>query len=391
MPYAPATRAIYDADSHIMELPDFLKKYADPAIRDQIPEVSYSASIVTDEEVAVIMDQGGRHSDEHRAAQIALGDQLIAKSKEIQGLGAFDAADRTIAMDMLGFAKQLVFATHSLRMPFSPSSKLEPQLRYGASRAHNRHMADFCKADKRLIGVAAIPLDAPDLAIAELDWVLEQGLGAVWVPHRAPLGHAPGHVDLEPFWARLADSRVPFVLHVGGAPLQIDKSWANNGRAAVKDWLGGGENVRTKDAALLHQLPETFISMMVLDGVLERHPNLTGAVVELGAGWVPELLRRLDWVARTWGRTDANIQAQKRKPSEQIEAQLAFTPVPTENLGVMLDTSSPDLYLFSSDYPHIEGGRDPLGKFGGFLEDRSEAVKAKFFTENFLRVLPNAA
>jgi hypothetical protein len=80
MPYAPATRAIYDADSHIMELPDFLKKYADPAIRDQIPEVSYSASIVTDEEVAVIMNQGGRHSDEHRAAQIALGDQLIAKS-----------------------------------------------------------------------------------------------------------------------------------------------------------------------------------------------------------------------------------------------------------------------------------------------------------------------
>jgi predicted TIM-barrel fold metal-dependent hydrolase len=337
------------------------------------------------------MNQGGRHSDEHRAAQIALGDQLIAKSKEIQGLGAFDAADRTIAMDMLGFAKQLVFATHSLRMPFSPSSKLEPHLRYGASRAHNRHMADFCKADKRLIGVAAIPLDAPDLAIAELDWVLEQGLGAVWVPHRAPLGHAPGHVDLEPFWARLAEARVPFVLHVGGAPLQIDKSWANNGRAAVKDWLGGGENVRTKDAALLHQLPETFISMMVLDGVLERHPNLTGAVVELGAGWVPEMLRRLDWVARTWGRTDANIQAQKRKPSEQIEAQLAFTPVPTENLGVMLDTSSPDLYLFSSDYPHIEGGRDPLGKFGGFLEDRSEAVKAKFFTENFLRVLPNAA
>jgi predicted TIM-barrel fold metal-dependent hydrolase len=391
LPYAPATRAIYDADSHIMELPDFLKKYADPAIRDQIPEVSYSASIVTDEEVAVIMNQGGRHSDEHRAAQIALGDQLIAKSKEIQGLGAFDAADRTIAMDMLGFAKQLVFATHSLRMPFSPSSKLEPHLRYGASRAHNRHMADFCKADKRLIGVAAIPLDAPDLAIAELDWVLEQGLGAVWVPHRAPLGHAPGHVDLEPFWARLAEARVPFVLHVGGAPLQIDKSWANNGRAAVKDWLGGGENVRTKDAALLHQLPETFISMMVLDGVLERHPNLTGAVVELGAGWVPEMLRRLDWVARTWGRTDANIQAQKRKPSEQIEAQLAFTPVPTENLGVMLDTSSPDLYLFSSDYPHIEGGRDPLGKFGGFLEDRSEAVKAKFFTENFLRVLPNAA
>src|SRR6185295_7852415 len=81
-----ANRAIYDADSHIMELPDFLQKYADPAIRDEVPAVSYSASVVTDEEVAVIMGQGGRHSDSHIAQQIALGDRLIEKSKEIQAL-----------------------------------------------------------------------------------------------------------------------------------------------------------------------------------------------------------------------------------------------------------------------------------------------------------------
>ena len=48
MTYAPAHRAFYDADSHIMELPDFLQKYADPALRPEIPAVSYSASIVTD-------------------------------------------------------------------------------------------------------------------------------------------------------------------------------------------------------------------------------------------------------------------------------------------------------------------------------------------------------
>jgi hypothetical protein len=114
MPYAPASRAYYDADSHIMELPDFLKKYADPQLRDEIPEVSYSASIVTDEEVAVIMAQGGRHSSDHVSAQIALGDRLIESSKEIQALGAFNSTDRSTAMDLLGFRKQLVFATHSV-------------------------------------------------------------------------------------------------------------------------------------------------------------------------------------------------------------------------------------------------------------------------------------
>ena len=391
MTYAPSGRTIYDADSHIMELPDFLKKYADPGLREQIPEVSYSASIVTDEEVAVIMGQGGRHSAEHVAAQVALGDRLISASKEIQALGAFDSADRVTALDMLGFRKQLVFATHSVAMPFSASTRLEPTLRYGAARAHNRHMADFCRADARLIGVAVIPLDDPALAMAELEFALKSGLGAAWLPHRPCGDRSPGHVDFDPLWARLAEARVPFVLHVGGAPLQLAKAWMNNGRPATKDWLGGGENLRTKDIALLHEGPEAFLTMLVLDGVLERHPGLRGACVELGAGWVPELLRRLDWVVKHWSRNDANLQGLSRIPSQQMTDQLAFTPFVFEEVGRFIDQSNPDLYLFSSDYPHIEGGRDPIGRFEAALGDRDDAIRQKFYADNFLRIFPTAA
>lgn len=77
-----------------------------------------------------------------------------------------------------------------------------------------------------------------------------------------------------------------------------------------------------------------------------------------------------------------------RAPSSE---QMAFTPFPLEDLGVMLNQSSPDLCLFSSDHPHIEGGRDPIGKFDRHLEGRGEAIKAKFYSENFLRVVPHAA
>jgi len=389
MTYVPETRAIYDADSHIMELPDFLKRYADPDIRDDIPEVNYSASIVTDEEVAEIMDQGGKHSAEHVQAQIDMGDGLIAASKEIQALGAFNSADRTKAMDMLGFKKQLVFATHSVALPFHPSSKTDPKLRYGATRAHNRHMADFCGSDDRLMGVGVVPLDDPERAMIELDFAINSGLEAIWVPHRAPIGFSCGHVDLEPFWAMLADSGTPFLLHVGGSPLQALKAWSNNGKAAVKDWMGGGENVRTKDAMLMHQVPETFISMMVAEGLFERHQNLRGAVVELGAGWVPEMLHRLDDITRIYSRSDTSVRFD-RKPSEQITAQMGFTPFPHEDVKRLIAQSNPDLYLFSSDYPHMEGGRDPLGKFDRHLEGASDAVKDAFFTENFLRIWPDA-
>ena len=390
MTYAPADRQFFDADSHIMELPDFLKAYADPSIRDAIPEVSYSASLVTDEEVATIMEQGGRHSEAHIAAQIAMGDELIAHSKEIQALGAFNKADRSQALDLLGFEKQLVFATHSVAFPFHPSQKKDPVLRYGATRAHNRHMADFCSDDPRLMGIGIIPLDEPQLAMQELEFALSQGLQAIWVPHRAPGERSPGHVDLEPFWELLADSGTPFVLHVGGAPLQALKSWSNNGRAPVKDWMGGGENVRTKDAALMHQPPETFLSMLILDGVLDRHPKLRGAAVELGAGWVPEMVRRLDWVAKIYGRVDESVRFE-RPPSQQISEQLAFTPFPHENVHHLIEESNEDLYLFSSDYPHVEGGRNPIGKFESHLTNAPESAKQKFYTDNFLRLWPGAA
>jgi predicted TIM-barrel fold metal-dependent hydrolase len=390
MTYAPPDRVIYDADSHIMELPDFLKRYADPDIRAEVPEVSYSASLVTDEEVAVIVGQGGRHSAEHVSAQLALGDRLIESSKEIQALGAFNATDRSKALDLLGFKRQLVFATHSVATPFSPSSKISPRLRYGASRAHNRHMADFCGGDARLMGVAVVPLDDPDLALAELDFALEAGLAAAWVPHRPCGDKSPGHVAFEPFWKQLAASGTPFVLHVGGSPLQLAKAWANNGRPPSRDWMGGGENLRTKDMAVLHQGPETFLSMMVLEGVFERHPNLRGASVELGAGWVPSLLDRLDWVAKHWGRVDQMLAGFTRTPSAQLTQQMAFTPFVFEPVGELIDQSNDALYLFSTDYPHVEGGKNPIGRFEAALGERAEPVRERFYAENFLRVFPDA-
>ena len=388
MTYAPSDRAYYDADSHIMELPDFLTSYAEEEFRDQIPLVSYSASLVTDEEVAEIVAQGNRHSEQHITKMRAMGDTLIRDVKEIQALGAFNATERTEAMDMLGFARQLVFATHSVNLPFHASSKIDPGLRYAATRAHNRHMKDFCADDARLMGIAVIPLDDPIRACAELDFVLEGGFAAVWVPHRACGDKSPGHVEFDSFWARLAESGTPFVLHVGGAPLQLGKAWMNNGRAPVKDWMGGGENVRSKDAATMHQGPETFLSALIMDGVLEAHPNLRGAAVELGAGWVPELLRRLDMVAHTYARVDPTLKSFTRKPSEQIREQLAFTPFVSEDVGRLVTESNDDLYLFSSDYPHTEGGRDPIARFESTLTNSSDGVKEKFYADNFLRLFP---
>ena len=213
------------------------------------------------------------------------------------------------------------------------------------------------------MGVGVIPLQEPELAMIELDFAIKAGLETMWIPHYASGDRSPGHVDLDPFWGKLAASGIPFVMHIGGSPLQLDKRWNNNGKPPSRDWMGGGENVRAKDMAVLHQGPETFLSMMVLDGVFERHPDLRGAAVELGAGWVPELLERLDWVVRSWSRVDQYLAELDRIPSETLREQMSFTPFAFEDVGMLTDVSHDDLYLFSSDYPHVEGGKDPIGRF----------------------------
>jgi hypothetical protein len=63
--------------------------------------------------------------------------------KNFAATGSFIAADRSRALDLLGFSSQLVFNTfHNRRLhDWEHSGDLE--LAYGAARAHNRGMVEF--------------------------------------------------------------------------------------------------------------------------------------------------------------------------------------------------------------------------------------------------------
>ena len=41
-------RIIFDADSHLMELPDYLREFADPDIRDRLPKLGETATAIFD-------------------------------------------------------------------------------------------------------------------------------------------------------------------------------------------------------------------------------------------------------------------------------------------------------------------------------------------------------
>ena len=71
-----------------------------------------------------------------------------------------------------------------------------------------------------------------------------------------------------------------------------------------------------------------------------------------------------------------------------MRRQVRFTPFPGEDVGKMITQSSPELYLFSSDYPHPEGTKDPIGKFEHSMDNADvDADARQLFYEDNMRTL----
>ncbi len=383
MSYA-GDRVVYDADSHLMELPDFLERHADAKIRSLLPDL---AAALTGSFAAEAYAGRDAHDPAYADEIAALGDNLTRGPKWHDALGAFSGIERGRALNLLGFQRQIIFSSFCARLIFDAASD---DIGYGAAAAHNRAMTEFCAGDPRLMGVAMVPLQDVERAVAEIDAVIEAGLAAVWIPADAPGGRSPGHNDHDPIWARLQEAGLPFILHVGSAPLSIDDAWMNDGKPNTVSARGGAEIIGSKDLTVIHHASQRFISTLILDGVLEQYPNLRGGVIEIGAGWVPDMLRRLDSAVEIWSKSEPQLAEMKRTPSQQAVAQLRFTPYPFEPVSQLVSESSPELYMFSSDYPHAEGGRDPLGRFSKTTSELSAEAQHQFFAQNFLDLYPNA-
>jgi uncharacterized protein len=366
-------RSVIDADSHLMEWPSFLADHAPAEIADRLPAIRGGLT-------GLDLDTPGPTEQERRAL-IALGGDVIRRGpKWHRALGATVPADRSTALDQLGFERQVIY-TSLCAFLFSIE---DPALRYAAYDAHNRAVGAFCQGDPRLSGVAMSDLDVPEAGIRVLDAAVELGLGQVWIPARAPGRRSPGHPRNDGFWERLSAEGMPFVLHVGSAPLSIDAEWTDDGDAAD----GGpppeprAEIIGSKDLMVVYQPFERFLSTLVLDGVLERFPLLRGGAIEVGAGWVPDMIRRLDHAVTIWSRSERRLADFQRLPSEQAGEQLRFTPYPFEDVGVLFGVSDPRLYMFSSDYPHAEGGHDPVRRFDASLAGQDAAAVNGFYHEN---------
>ena len=376
---------IYDADTHMMEHPEWIYNFADKDIKEHLEPI-----VEGDEDVLKRIDQALANFELRQSSP-----SILQKAKEQfmgwnhkgwEGLGAFNAEERKIANDLLGFKAHIVFPTSAFDQVLAAK---EDRIILGGVEALNRGMASFCSVDSRMYGAAYIPFAfGEDIALKLLKDAISQGFSVIMIDTIAPQGKkAFTHPDFDIVWQEIQDNDVAITLHVGA-----DNSWDpvplsfyNNGGKVPAHKEGDAPRDALAYMGISYNA-ELFLASMIFDGVFSRFPKLRVGVVELGASWIISWMKHLDQSYRAFRRLQ-DLSQVKKLPSEYVQDHIKITAFPGEDIGWLLDNGASDLLMFASDYPHHEGTDDPISRFEKTMISSSAEQKEKFYTNNFKHLI----
>ena len=205
-------------------------------------------------------------------------------------------------------------------------------------RTADEGIAAWCKAHSdRFLGITSPSLQFPDLAAAQLEYAVKQ-LG-----HRAAAiaGHMNGESFSDPkydvFWSKAQELSVPVFEHPAGADNIIkENAW----RGLAGD-LGN----------IIGNPLETgfFLTRMILDGTLDKFPNLR-LIGAHGGGYLPSYLGRTEVACQV--RRNANCNNAKQ-PTEYFKDQIfvdsmVFSPEDIRHLVAKIPATQ---VLYGTDIP----------------------------------------
>ena len=322
--------------------------------------------------------------------------------------GAIDLGRRAEVMNMQGVDKALVFPGLGLVgyvLASSPEfARMVMALPYDAQEcqalgrsiivaSNEWAIRSVEKGDaRRLHTVGLITTESVEAMTSQARDLIERGIRALWIPSGTPpAGTSPADPAFDPFWHLLADADVAALLHIGTDSGFADPLWSRGVEAFVPFGSSTEFILSPFAGATMHQAAETFVTTMVLGGVFERVPHLRFGAIELGAQWLGPLARRLDIWAQVFPKALQNVLTMP--PSAYIARNVRVAPFHFEPIDDFFE-QYPDLadsYCYSSDYPHVEGGRDAKRAFVQRLARLGPAVMKKFFVTNGAWLLPDRA
>jgi len=188
----------------------------------------------------------------------------------------------------------------------------------------------------RIRWFASLPWQFPNLALAELERCLAKGAVGVVV-----LGNIAGKPLTDPLfapvWEAIDRKSLPVFIHPTAPP-------------------GIGE-MGMNEFNLTPPLGFTFdtslaVARMVLDGFIDRYPNLK-LIAGHGGGTIPYLAGRMDFC---WEKHPAAREKIQQPPSEYLRRVYCDSVLFRQDaLEMAINVFGPDNVMYGSDYPHAIG------------------------------------
>jgi len=320
--------------------------------------------------------------------------------------GAADPSRRVAVMDAMGIKRQLMFPTSGMFGVFLVH--LHPDYGYGKElkrdrkeyglelvKAYNQWGMKVARYSDRVRPALPLFADNVERLMETTRELIDNGVRALWMPSGMPPGgKSPAHPDLDPFWSLMEEREIAVCLHIGldshifGTDVWSDappfKGFKAQGEFRLDPWSMANQ----------HTTSQNFVLTMVLGGVFERHPMLRFGIIELGAGWIGPLCDLMDmWYEQDPGRVKDRERTTfrlPRKPSYYVKRNVRVSGFDFEPFAkYVTQYGLEDVLSFATDYPHVEGGQNPIGRTYENLKPLGPEVVEKFFVTNGRWLLPD--
>ena len=237
-----------------------------------------------------------------------------------------------------------------------------------SARAQNNNLAQAVAnhPDRFLALGATVPLQDIDMAIAEMDRVVDE-LGFKGLQIGGTIaGHNLDEPRFRPFWQAVAAKGIPVILHPDG----YEESH-RFGSYFMTNCIGNP--LETMVAA----------NRMIFSGLLEELPNLKIVLLH-GGGYLPFYASRAD---HTWKiRPETRVNIPDHPPSYYMKQlfydTMVFQPLYLRHL---VDVVGSDQVMAGTDFPFDMGETDPLGLIDS-TEGLSDVERVAMKGANAVRV-----
>lgn len=293
---------VIDSDGHARDLDELIKPHLDEPFRNRrtpyIPREPYDRS---------------------------LGGTL--------GQSGVNLEERLVAMDRQEIDTAVLYPTAGLGIGLIR----EPAYAAALCRAYNSYIGDYCKASPRLKAVANLPIHNAKEAAGELNRaVTKLGLVGGMLAAQAHNKNL-GSPEFYPLYAEAERMEVPVAIHAFG---------------------GDEPGTEIFDQFIcLHTTGHPFpvlrqLTAMIFGGIPELFPKLKIGYLEIGCGWIPYWLERMDEEWEKRGKVEAPLC--KKKPSEYLTSDRIYYGCEPEEkmMGYIVNEIGSETLMYASDYPH---------------------------------------